>query len=280
MATVDPLRYRTNGDDPEIDPDLLAQVMDTLTVQVENRLGGTRGRRMAREGALRAARRDLQRRAAGDLTDVIYMGDDLDFEQRLKDLERSENNPISVTIENLLTEGGSPRGTRATARYPERVEGLGEARPPMMRMYPREAGRLGDPSLSEEDALNEQKRQDVARNVVEALLEMQAEGYTTFNGKVVPKTPVRERLEERFGGEDYIPVVDSVMSEVQGGEGYIYDMPATRGEMMPEEEAEFQEWLLTQGHKRRLTPDQLNRRRQQMLEQIQRGRGIAGLRRR
>jgi hypothetical protein len=38
MATVDPLRYRTNGDDPEIDPRLLEQVMDTLTTAQRTRM--------------------------------------------------------------------------------------------------------------------------------------------------------------------------------------------------------------------------------------------------
>ena len=41
MATVDPLRYRTNGDDPEIDPRLLEQVMDTLTTAQRTRDGYT-----------------------------------------------------------------------------------------------------------------------------------------------------------------------------------------------------------------------------------------------
>lgn len=44
MATVDPLRYRTNGDDPEIDPRLLAQmqqVADTLTTEQRTRHGYT-----------------------------------------------------------------------------------------------------------------------------------------------------------------------------------------------------------------------------------------------
>lgn len=44
MATVDPLRYRTNGDDPERDPHLLAQmqqVADTLTTAQRTRDGYT-----------------------------------------------------------------------------------------------------------------------------------------------------------------------------------------------------------------------------------------------
>ena len=44
MATVDPLRYRTNGDDPEIEPSLLAQmqqVADTLTTEQRTRHGYT-----------------------------------------------------------------------------------------------------------------------------------------------------------------------------------------------------------------------------------------------
>jgi len=74
MATVDPLRYRTNGDDPKgaIDPALLAQieqVTDTLTTAQRTRDGYTTPADSVysvRETFPNMAHMDIARRQAND----------------------------------------------------------------------------------------------------------------------------------------------------------------------------------------------------------------------
>ena len=64
MATVDPLRYRTNSDDPEIDPRLLEQVMDTLTTEQRTRAGYTTPADSVHSVTARSRSMDIARRQA------------------------------------------------------------------------------------------------------------------------------------------------------------------------------------------------------------------------
>ena len=64
MATVDPLRYRTNSDDPEIDPRLLEQGMDTLTTAQRTRDGYTTPADSVHSVTARSRSMDIARRQA------------------------------------------------------------------------------------------------------------------------------------------------------------------------------------------------------------------------
>jgi len=239
MATVDPLRYRTNGDDPEdpIDPDLLAQVMDTLdyaaagdTTRISR--APMRFHNIAEKGARQRAINYIHDRHIDDRDNVIYASFDPEFERMLL----QANPEITITHEQkndprLPDEidrdvyGGEMYREYSTT-FPTEIEGIGTPNPSVARGVPdRTLEELM--AMSPEDRRNEDLRNLAGENVIQAILQMEL--GAEMAGDPLRRTTMPE-AKELLRRADMLPdslgaQTDSILSEMERGEGKIRRTP-------------------------------------------------------
>ena len=238
MATVDPLRYRTSGDDPETDPSVLAQmqqVADTLdatgdTTRISR--APTNFDRIAQRQARNVARRYMHDRYLADEGDVLYAGIDPEFVRMLyqadpeititRELKNSYDRPDEI---NRDMYGGRQYYEYSTT-FPKEVEGIGVPNPPLVRGLPRRTSQEVA-AMSEEDMINEARRDVAGENVMAALLaielskqEAREPTRVTEMGEVRDLMQRSDRLPAHLSAQ-----TDSILDEIARGEGRVRRTP-------------------------------------------------------